>query len=90
MRYSKLSASSSLSNVSSPQMSTMNNIGWVAGKNTNNEYITIDFGTPKVVDKITTRGQANQPHWVKSYYLQSSMDGQHFSYYTGKPKVKLN
>lgn len=96
MKNEQMTVSSSLTPTSGPDRSHLTQMshnketgGWVAGSNSPNEFIMINFKKQMLIDGITTKGQAGQPSWITSFKVFSSTDGKTFEPYkeNGKQKV---
>lgn len=83
-----LYASSYRDDFSTPQRGRLNmgkntelgyNGAWCAAVNNDMQYFQIDFGAVQAVTGILTQGDHAEMNWVKSYYLEISMDGIHWS-----------
>ena len=86
-------ASSSWGSGLEPWQARLNNIGrsgsWSAHKNAIGEYLQIDLGKERVVNKIATQGRASANQWVTSYNLLFSSDGANWNEYQNNGVVKV-
>eukprot|EP00931_Biecheleriopsis_adriatica_P086179 TRINITY_DN60891_c0_g1_i1.p1 TRINITY_DN60891_c0_g1~~TRINITY_DN60891_c0_g1_i1.p1 ORF type:complete len:1009 (+),score=145.30 TRINITY_DN60891_c0_g1_i1:195-3029(+) len=53
---------------------------WCAAQNDQAQWIQWDFGKPKVIVRLQTKGRHGFPQWVKQYYLAHSDDGVNWQY----------
>ena len=63
---------------------------WAAGKNVIGQYLQIDLGKERVVNKIATQGRPSAHQWVTSYQLLFSSDGANWNKYLNDGDVKVN
>ena len=65
---------------------------WSALQNAIGQYLQIDLGKERVVNKIATQGRPSTVHfqWVKSYKLLFSSDGAKWNEYQNDGVVKVN
>ena len=54
---------------------------WCAGTNDSNPYLQIDLQTLHIICAVSTQGNSQADQWVKTYILQSSIDGSHWTDY---------
>lgn len=49
----------------------------------NQQWIQVDFGehTPERIAGVLTQGRPDADQWVESFYLETSMDGNHWYHY---------
>ena len=80
-----------------PWQARLNNIktsgstgSWSAGSNTTGQYLQIDLGKERVVNKIATQGRPSFDQWVTSYKLLFSSDGANWNEYQNNGVVKVN
>ncbi|KAL9951076.1 hypothetical protein ACROYT_G043672 [Oculina patagonica] len=59
-----------------------NNKYWCAAKKSKNEYIQVDLGQVKTLNKILIQGRGNRYDWVTGFFLYYSDDGQRWTGYT--------
>jgi len=59
-----------------------NNKFWCAGKKNKNEYLQVDLGQVKTVNKILVQGRGNWYDWVTGFHLYYSDDGQRWTGYS--------
>ena len=92
-------ASSLWGSASEPWQARLNNIkksgyagAWCTRQNTIGQYLQIDLGKERVVNKIATQGRpsAINIHWVTSYKLLFSSDGAKWNEYQNNGVVKVN
>ena len=65
---------------------------WCAGTSDSNPYLQIDLQTLHIICAVSTQGNSQADEWVKTYTLQSSIDGSaSWTNYTedGVPKVHV-
>ena len=48
---------------------------WCAGTGDTNPYLQIDLQTLHIICAVSTQGNSQADQWVKTYMLQSSIDG---------------
>ena len=48
---------------------------WCAGTSDSNPYLQIDLQKLHIICAVSTQGNSQVDNWVKTYTLQSSMDG---------------
>ena len=48
---------------------------WCAGTSDSNPYLQIDLQKLHIICAVSTQGDSQVDNWVKTYTLQSSMDG---------------
>ncbi|XP_067031760.1 retinoschisin-like [Acropora muricata] len=86
-------ASSSWSSRYAPWQARLNNIGisgsWAAKQNAIGEYLQIDLGKERVVNKIATQGTPSLDQWVKTYKLLFSSNGANWNEYQNNGVVKV-
>ena len=93
-----VTASSSFSSGYEPWQARLNNIqtsgrstgSWSALHNTIGEYLQIDLGKERVVNKIATQGRPSFDQWVTSYKLIFSLDEANWNEYQNNGVVKVN
>ena len=80
-----------------PWQARLNNIAksgssgsWSAGSNATGQYLQIDLGKERVVNKIATQGRPSFDQWVTSYKLLFSSDGANWNEYQNNGVVKVN
>jgi hypothetical protein len=56
---------------------------WSAKSNDAGQWIQIDLGKVAKVTRIATQGRQDSNQWVRSYFVQYSMDGGHFENFKG-------
>ncbi|XP_067022555.1 lactadherin-like [Acropora muricata] len=89
-------ASSSWGSRWKPWQARLNNIrrgestgSWSAQQNAIGEYLQIDLGKERVVNKIATQGRPSGDQWVTSYKLLFSSDGANWNEYQNNGVVKV-
>ncbi|XP_015751576.1 PREDICTED: contactin-associated protein-like 5 [Acropora digitifera] len=89
-------ASSFWSSGYEPWQARLNNVrtsgssgSWAAVKNVIGQYLQIDLGKERVVNKIATQGRPSAHHWVKSYKLLFSSNGANWNEYQNNGVVKV-
>ncbi|KAJ7351655.1 hypothetical protein OS493_036205 [Desmophyllum pertusum] len=55
---------------------------WCAAKTSKEEYLQVDLGQVKTVNKIMIQGRGNWNNWVTGFFLYYSDDGQRWTGYT--------
>ena len=92
-------ASSYWGSGSQPWQARLNNIEtrgsdgvWCTRQNTTGEYLQIDLGKERVVNKIATQGRPStiNIHWVTSYKLLFSSNEANWNEYQNNGVVKVN
>ena len=92
-------ASSSWGHTSQPWQARLNNIQtsgsaghWSTLSNAIGQYLQIDLGKERVVNKIATQGKPSTVlfQWVTSYKLLFSSDGANWNEYQNNGVVKVN
>ena len=92
-------ASSSWGQKFKPWHARLNNIPtqessghWASGSNAIGQYLQIDLGKERVVNKIATQGKPSTVlfQWVTSYKLLFSSDGANWNEYQNNGVVKVN
>ena len=80
-----------------PWQARLNNIktsgssdSWSSGSNAIGQYLQIDLGKERVVNKIATQGRPSFDQWVTSYKLLFSSDGANWNEYQNNGVVKVN
>ena len=63
---------------------------WSSGSNAIGQYLQIDLGKERVVNKIATQGRPSFDQWVISYKLMFSSDGANWNEYENNGVVKVN
>ena len=63
---------------------------WSALQNNNGQYLQIDLGKERVVNKIATQGRPSYDQWVTSYKLLFSSNGAKWNEYQNNGVVKVN
>ena len=63
---------------------------WAAVKNVIGQYLQIDLGKERVVNKIATQGRPSAHQWVTSYKLLFSSNGANWNEYQNNGVVKVN
>ena len=95
----KVTASSHYGPGYEPWQARLNNIqkhgstgSWSAYQNAIGEYLQIDLGKERVVNKIATQGRPSTVYlqWVTSYKLLFSSDGAKWKEYQNNGVVKVN
>ena len=94
---SAVTASSSFSSGYEPWQARLNNIqtsgstgSWSARQNAIGQYVQIDLGKERVVNKIATQGRPSLDQWVTSYKLLFSSDEANWNEYQNNGAVKVN
>ena len=92
-----VAASSSWGLYHEPWQARLNNIArsgstgsWSSGLNAIGQYLQIDLGKERVVNKIATQGRPSSDQWVTSYKLLFSSDGAKWNEYQNDGVVKVN
>ena len=90
-------ASSSWGLQHEPWQARLNNIrrsgstgSWSTRLNAIGQYLQIDLGKERVVDKIATQGRPSSDQWVTTYKLLFSSDGANWNEYQNDGVVKVN
>ena len=80
-----------------PWQARLNNIqksgsfgSWSALQNAIGQYLQIDLGKERVVNKIATQGRPSYDQWVTSYKLLLSSNGANWNEYQNNGVVKVN
>ena len=80
-----------------PWQARLNNIetsgstgSWSTGPTTVGQYLQIDLGKERVVNKIATQGRPSYDQWVTSYKLLFSSDGANWNEYQNDGVVKVS
>ena len=80
-----------------PWQARLNNIqksgssgSWSSGSNAIGQYLQIDLGKERVVNKIATQGRPSFDQWVTSYKLLFSSDGANWNEHENNGVVKVN
>ena len=80
-----------------PWQARLNNIktsessgSWSARQSAIGEYLQIDLGKERVVNKIAPQGRPLVDQWVKSYKLLFSTDGANWNEFQNNGVVKVN
>ena len=91
-----VTASSSWGLEHEPWQARLNNIGrsgstgsWSTRLNAIGQYLQIDLGKERVVNKIATQGRPSSDQWVTSYKLLFSSDGAKWNEYQNDGVVKV-
>ena len=63
---------------------------WSALQNATGQYLQIDLGKERVVNKIATQGRPSYDQWVTSYKLLFSSNGANWNEYQNNGVVKVN
>jgi len=63
---------------------------WCAGTSDSKPYLQIDLQTLHIICAVSTQGNSQANEWVKTYTLQSSMDGSSWTNYTEDGVVKVH
>ena len=63
---------------------------WSALQNATGQYLQIDLGKERVVNKIATQGRPSYDQWVTSYKLLFSSNGAKWNEYQNNGVVKVN
>ena len=94
-----VTASSSFGYAHEPWQARLNNIArsgsvgaWSTGSNAIGQYLQIDLGKERVVNKIATQGRPSAVlfQWVTSYKLLFSSDGANWNEYQNDGVVKVS
>ena len=92
-----VTASSSLGSWFEPWQARLNNIGrsgstgsWSTRLNAIGQYLQIDLGKERVVNKIATQGRPSYYEWVTSYKLLFSSNRAKWNEYQNNGVVKVN
>ena len=92
-----VNASSSSKSGYEPWQARLNNIqksgssgSWSAPQNAIGEFLQIDLGKERVVNKIATQGRPSYDQWVTSYKLLFSSNGAKWNEYQNNGVVKVN
>ena len=92
-----VNASSSSASGYEPWQARLNNIqksgssgSWSAPQNAIGEFLQIDLGKERVVNKIATQGRPSYDQWVTSYKLLFSSNGAKWNEYQNNGVVKVN
>ena len=94
-----VTASSSYGLAHEPWQARLNNMErsgsvgtWSTGSNNIGQYLQIDLGKERVVNKIATQGRSSTVYfqWVTSYKLLFSSDGAKWKEYQDNGVVKVN
>ena len=92
-----VTASSSLGSWSEPWEARLNNFykigsvgSWSTSQNAIGQYLQIDLGKERVVNKIATQGRPSYDEWVTSYKLLFSSNGTNWDEYQNNGVVKVN
>ncbi|XP_076446343.1 uncharacterized protein LOC143283851 [Babylonia areolata] len=56
--------------------------GWQAQFSRADQFIQVKLNLPQEVRAVATRGRQGSNHWVKAFYLSSSMDAKNWTNYT--------
>ena len=90
-------ASSSYGSGYEPWLARLNNPrapashgSWSAGQNNIGQYLQIDLGKERMVNKIATQGRPSADQWVTSYKLLFSPNGAKWNEYQNNGAVKVN
>ena len=62
---------------------------WCAGTNDEDPYLQIDLQTLHIFCAVSTQGNSKADQWVKSYTLQSSIDGSSWTNYSEIGQLKV-
>ena len=62
---------------------------WCAGTSDSNPYLQIDLQTLHIICAVSTQGNSQADEWVKTYTLQSSIDGSSWTNYEEDGVVKV-
>ena len=75
-----------------PCQARLNNpvLSWSAEKNNTEQYLQIDLGKERVVNKIATQGRPIYDQWVTSYKLLFSSNETKWNKYQNNGVVKVN
>ena len=80
-----------------PWQARLNNVktsgnqgAWSTLRNEIRQYLQIDLGKERVVNKIATQGKATLDEWVTSYKLLFSSDGANWNEYQNNSAAKVN
>ena len=80
-----------------PWQARLNNIqtsgstgSWCTLQNAIGQYLQIDLGKERVVNKITTQGRPSDDQWVTSYKLLFISNGAKWNEYQNNGVVKVN
>ena len=97
IRNDAVKASSSWGLEHEPWQARLNNIrrsgstgSWSTRLNAVGQYLQIDLGKERVVNKIATQGRPSTDQWVTSYKLLFSSDGAKWNEYQTDGFVKVN
>ena len=63
---------------------------WSALQNNIGEFLQIDLGKERVVNKIATQGRPSDDQWVTSYKLLFSSNGAKWNEYRNNGALKVN
>ena len=63
---------------------------WCAGASDTNPYLQIDLQTLHIICAVSTQGNSQAEHWVKTYKLQLSIDGLTWPDYKEGGQIKVN
>ena len=63
---------------------------WSAAQNNIGQYLQIDLGKERVVNKIATQGRPLYYQWVTSYKLLFSSNGANWNEYQNNGALKVN
>ena len=92
-----VTASSYHGSAHEPWQARLNNIqtgrstgSWSARRNSIGQYLQIDLGKERVINKIATQGRPSLDQWVTSYKLLFSSDGANWNEYQNNGVVKVN
>ena len=92
-----VTASSSFGLAHEPWQARLNNIArsgstgsWSTRSNAIGQYLQIDLGKERVVNKIATQGRPSSDQWVTTYKLLFSSDGAKWKEYQNNGAVKVN
>ena len=92
-----VTASSSLGSWFEPWQARLNNFhklasvgSWSTRQNAIGQYLQIDLGKERVVNKIATQGRPSYDEWVTSYKLLFSSNGAKWNEYQNDGVVKVN
>ena len=89
---SKITASS-VQSASTPASNSRLNFAsgssWCAGTSDSNPYLQIDLQTLHIICAVSTQGNSKADEWVKTYTLQSSIDGSSWTNYSEIGQLKV-
>ena len=84
----KITASSEINTAKNGRLNSGSS--WCAGTSDSNPYLQIDLQTLHIICAVSTQGNSQANEWVKTFTLQSSIDGSSWPNYEEDGVLKVH